>query len=59
MRANREIALLSHVFTIAREWGLTEKTNPCAGVRRNKETPRDFYADSQIWDAVYIMLPKS
>ena len=54
VRANREIALLSHVFTIAREWGLTEKANPCAGVRRNKETPRDFYADSQIWDAVYM-----
>ena len=54
VRANREIALLSHVFTIAREWGMTEKANPCAGVRRNKETPRDFYADSQIWNAVYM-----
>ena len=53
VRANREIALLSHVFTIAREWGMTEKANPCAGVRRNKETPRDFYADSAIWDAVF------
>ena len=53
IRANREIALLSHVFTIAREWGMTEKANPCAGVRRNKETPRDFYADSAVWDAVY------
>lgn len=54
VRANREIALLSHVFTIAREWGMTEKANPCAGVRRNKETPRDFYADSAVWDAVYV-----
>ena len=53
IRANREIALLSHVFTIAREWGMTDKANPCAGVRRNKETPRDFYADSAVWDAVY------
>lgn len=53
VRANREIALLSHVFTIAREWGMTEKANPCAGVRRNKETPRDFYADSAVWDAVF------
>jgi integrase len=32
---------------------LTEKANPCAGVRRNKETPRDFYADSAVWDAVF------
>ena len=53
IRANREIALLSHVFTIAREWGMTDKANPCAGVRRNKETPRDFYADSAVWDAVF------
>ena len=53
VRANRELALLSHIFTIAREWGLTEKANPCAGVRRNKETPRDFYADPVVWDAVY------
>lgn len=52
-RANREIALLSHVFNIAREWGLTEKENPAAGVRRNKETPRDYYAAADVWDAVY------
>lgn len=52
-RANREIALLSHVFNIAREWGLTEKENPAAGVRRNKETPRDYYAEQDAWDAVY------
>jgi integrase len=53
IRANREIALLSHAFTIAREWGLTEKANPCFGVRRNKEKPRDFYAGDLIWSAVY------
>lgn len=53
VRANREIALLSHVFTIAREWGLTEKANPCFGLRRNKEKPRDYYAGAQVWDAVY------
>ncbi|SEQ89566.1 Phage integrase family protein [Azotobacter beijerinckii] len=52
-RANREIALLSHIFNIAREWGLTEKENPAAGVRRNKEKPRDYYAAQDVWDAVY------
>lgn len=52
-RANREIALLSHVFNIAREWGLTDKENPCAGVRRNKERPRDYYATEEVWQAVY------
>lgn len=53
VRANREIALLSHVFTIAREWGLTDKANPCFGVRRNKEKPRDYYAGEIVWNAVY------
>ncbi|MDP4572255.1 tyrosine-type recombinase/integrase [Pseudomonas sp. LPH60] len=53
VRANREIATLSHIFNIAREWGLTTKENPCQGVRKNKETPRDYYANDVVWDAVY------
>lgn len=53
VRANREIALFSHVFNVAREWGYTSKENPTRGVRKNKESPRDFYADPQVWDAVY------
>lgn len=52
VRANREIALLSHVFIIAKEWGMTDKANPCFGVRRNKETPRDYYAGDIVWDAM-------
>lgn len=57
VRANREIALLSTIFTFAREWGFTEKANPCARLRRNKETPRDFYAGKIVWDAVYAEAP--
>lgn len=53
VRANREIALLSHVWNMAREWGYTAKENPCRGVRKNKEKPRDFYADDEVWSAVY------
>ncbi|MNQ75540.1 Phage integrase family protein [compost metagenome] len=53
VRANREISLLSHIFNIAREWGITSKENPVAGVRKNKETPRDYYATGEVWDAVY------
>lgn len=53
VRANREISLLSHIFNLAREWGYTAKENPCKGVRKNKETPRDYYADDQVWKAVY------
>lgn len=53
VRANREIALLSHVWNLAREWGYTAKENPVKGVRKNKEKPRDFYADDAVWSAVY------
>ncbi|WP_114152802.1 phage integrase [Chromobacterium haemolyticum] len=53
VRANREIALLSHVFNMAREWGYTARENPVRGVRKNKETPRDYYASADVWDAVY------
>ncbi|MFJ3259875.1 integrase [Pseudomonas sp. NPDC086581] len=52
-RGNREIALLSHIFTMAREWGYYDGANPCAGVRRNKERPRSFYAGNDVWSAVY------
>lgn len=52
-RANREIALLSHIFNIAREWGFTDRENPCSRVRRNKEKVRDYYAADDVWDAVY------
>jgi len=41
------------MFTIAREWRLTNNANPCFGVRRNKETPRDYYAGDIVWNAVY------
>jgi len=53
VRANREITLLSHVFNLAREWGYTAKDNPARGVRKNPESPRDFYVDDQVWHAVY------
>lgn len=52
-RANRELALLSHVWNMAREWGFTAKENPCRGVRKLIEKPRSFYADDGVWNAVY------
>jgi len=58
VRANREIALLSTMFTFAREWGLTDRANPCFGLRRNKETPRDYYAGDIVWNAVYAQAPQ-
>lgn len=45
--ANREIALLSHIYTKAIRWGKC-RVNPCAGVERNKEVVRKHYVDD--WD---------
>jgi integrase len=53
VRANREVSLLSAIFNMAREWGYTAKENPAKGVRKNKEKPRDYYADDAVWAAVY------
>lgn len=43
VRANREKALLSHIFNTAREWGYTAAPNPCQGVKGHKEVGRDRY----------------
>ncbi|MEK6664023.1 MAG: tyrosine-type recombinase/integrase [Pseudomonadota bacterium] len=52
-RANREKALLSHLFNHARAWGYTEKTNPCAGVKGFKEKGRDRYIEDEEFLAVW------
>lgn len=51
-RANREKALLSHVFSMAMRWGITD-TNPCRGVRRNPERPRERYITDEEYRAVW------
>lgn len=53
VRANRELALLSHIYNTGREWGVITCDNPVTGVRKNKEKPREFYATDEIWSAVY------
>lgn len=53
VRANREIALLSHIFNYSREWGYTDKANPCLGVRKNKESGRDVYVHDDLYAKVY------
>lgn len=52
-RANREIALFSHIFNKAREWGYTSNTNPCAGVKKFKEIGRTNYVDDQLFQKVW------
>lgn len=49
VKANREVALLSHIYRKAIRWGLAD-TNPCTGVERNKEAPRTRYVDdAEFW----------
>ena len=53
VRANREVALLSHLWNWAREKGYTDLPNPCEGVRRNRENGRDVYVEDETYRAVY------
>lgn len=55
--ANREIALLSHVFKKAIRWGIVS-LNPCTGVERNEEKPRDRYVEDWEFAAVYQRAPE-
>jgi integrase len=53
VRANRERALISHIWNKAREWGVTDKENPCKGITGFTETGRDIYIEDDIFKAVY------
>jgi len=55
--ANREIALFSHIWNCAREWGVTDKANPCAGVKRNKEAGRNVYISDEEYAAIMKVAP--
>ena len=51
--ANREKALLSHIWNKAREWGYTSMANPCTGVKGFTEAGRDIYIEDSVYQAVY------
>lgn len=53
VRANRERALLSHIFNCARAWGYTDAPNPCAGIKGFSEPGRDKYVEEAEFRAVY------
>jgi integrase len=48
--ANRCLALVSHIFTVAEKWRLIEKgSNPCRGADRFPEKPRERYlSDNEL-----------
>ncbi|SCX92270.1 Phage integrase family protein [Nitrosospira sp. Nl5] len=52
VRANREKALLSHIWNFARERGLTALANPCKGVQGFKEDGRDVFINDDVFNAV-------
>lgn len=41
--ANRCLALVSHIFTAASRWGVIDVGNPCRGIDRFRERPRERY----------------
>ncbi|EPJ6837668.1 tyrosine-type recombinase/integrase [Stenotrophomonas maltophilia] len=51
--ANREKALLSHLWNKCREWGFTDAENPCKGVRGYGEAGRDLYVEDDVYRAVW------
>lgn len=58
--ANREKACLSACFTwLIRTGEGNVKINPCIGVKRNKETPRERYVEHHEYQAVRNIAPKS
>lgn len=55
-RANAELALLSHIFTKAIEWGIVED-NPCRHVRKQRPKPRRRYVSEVEYEAAYKAMP--
>lgn len=53
VRANREKALFSHIWNFARANGMTNKANPCAGIRGHREAGRDVYVEDEVYNAVH------
>lgn len=51
VRANREISLLSNIFSYAMRWGVVDG-NPCRGVRKHSEKGRDRYITDAEFEGV-------
>lgn len=56
--ANRHVAVLSAVYRHAMRWGWVD-TNPCQGVRRNREQARDRYVEDSELNAAIEAAPKA
>jgi len=54
VRANREISLLSHMYSMAMRWGMAI-SNPCVGVTKHKETGRSRYIMDNEFEGVKVL----
>ena len=54
IRANREISLLSHIFSYAMRWGQIDR-NPCLGVAKHPEKGRDRYITDSEFESVKVI----
>lgn len=52
-RANREKALLSHLWNWCRSKGYTKLPNPCAGIKGFHEEGRDEYVEDDQFEAIW------
>ena len=56
--ANRYLALLSHMFNVAEDWGLrTENTNPCRRIKKYKEVARERFLSQMSYLALGAPFP--
>lgn len=55
--ANREVALLSHIWNWARGMDYVTGANPCQGIGRNRETVRRNYVTDEAFRAVRAQAP--
>jgi len=53
VRANREIELLQTIWNMAFTLDWIKKEYPGHGALKNTEKPRGYYADDEVWAAVY------
>lgn len=58
VQANREVALLSHIFNWARSRDYLSCPNPCIRVERFVENAREVYVDDAAYKAVWDVSPQ-
>lgn len=58
VRANREVALFSHMWNFARQSGLTKLPNPCTGIKKFSESSRDVMVNDALLERLLVKAAK-